>query len=89
MSIWKLVNLMSSKTCFSRFVCFLGKEFESKYKMALQLLSSQHFSLQNHETEFAIVQNIHKLLANKERYQDVRKFDELHSKLKKLSVCIF
>ncbi len=64
-----------------------GKDFEAKYKTALQLLSSQQFSLQNYETEFAVVQNIHKLLAGRERYQDVRKFDELYNKLK-ISVMI-
>lgn len=58
-----------------------GKDFEMRYKMALQLLSSQHLSAQNHETEFLVVQNIHKLLAGKERYADIRKFDELHTKL--------
>jgi hypothetical protein len=64
----------------------LGKEHEAKYKMALQLLSSQHLSLQNHETEFSIVQNIKKLLASKERFQDARKFDDLYAKLTS-SVC--
>lgn len=63
-----------------------SKDFEAKYKTALQLLSSQQFSLQNYETEFAVVQNIHKLLAGRERYQDVRKFDELYNKLKISSI---
>ena len=54
--------------------------------MALQLLSSQHLSLQNHETEFSIVQNIKKLLASKDRFQDARKFDDLYAKLTS-SVC--
>lgn len=62
-------------------LCFLGKEYEGKYKLALQLLSSQHLSLQNHETEFSVVQNIKKLLGTKERYQDARKFDELYARL--------
>ncbi len=61
--------------------CYLGKEYEGKYKLALQLLSSQHLSLQNHETEFSVVQNIKKLLGTKERYQDARKFDELYARL--------
>ena len=60
---------------------FIGKEYETKYKLALQLLSSQQLSLHNHETEFSIVQNIKKLLGTKERYQDARKFDELYARL--------
>ena len=58
-----------------------GKEFQTKYKLALQLLSSQHLSVQNYETEFSIVQNIQKILASKGKFQDVRKFDELYAKL--------
>ena len=49
--------------------------------MALQLLSSQHLSLHQHETEFSIVQNIKKLLAAKDRFQDARKFDDLYARL--------
>ncbi len=60
----------------------IGKDYESKYKLALQLLSSQHLSAHNHETEFSIVQNIKKLLAVKDRLQDARKFDELYARLK-------
>ena len=63
------------------FFVYLGKEYEAKYKLALQLLSSQHLSLQNHETEFSVVQNIKKFLGTKERYQDARKFDELYARL--------
>lgn len=59
----------------------IGKEYETKYKLALQLLSSQHLSSQTHETEFSIVQSIKKLLGTKERYQDARKFDELYARL--------
>ena len=58
-----------------------GKEFQTKYKLALQLLSAQHLSVQNYETEFSIIQNIQKLLASKGKFQDVRKFDELYAKL--------
>lgn len=65
----------------STFLDFPGKEYEKKYKLALQLLSSQHLSLQNHETEFSIVQNIKKMLGTKERYQDARKFDDLYARL--------
>ena len=63
------------------FSVLIGKEYETKYKLALQLLSSQQLSVQNHETEFSIVQNIKKLLGTKERYQDARKFDELYARL--------
>lgn len=59
----------------------IGKEYELKYKLALQLLSSQQLTLHNQETEFSIVQNIKKLLGTKERYQDARKFDELYARL--------
>ena len=58
-----------------------GKEFQTKYKLALQLLSAQHLSVQNYETEFSIIQNIQKLLASKGKFQAVRKFDELYAKL--------
>ncbi|KAK4022422.1 hypothetical protein OUZ56_007889 [Daphnia magna] len=63
-----------------------SKEYEAKYKLALQLLSSQQLSLHNHETEFSIVQNIKKLLGSKERYQDARKFDELYTRLTSSSI---
>ena len=63
------------------FTVLIGKEYETKYKLALQLLSSQHLSSQTHETEFSIVQSIKKLLGTKERYQDARKFDELYARL--------